>query len=120
DLYDYYKEGHAEEDFSARHGSDHGAAIAGGDGSGRDAIGQNTRHSGAPARFRFHADGLRYYALDPAQRKKSRPAFANSQFAGPGPRTRHGDHKSGAAKRLSRHARDFQRRFPERGEGEVD
>ena len=33
---------------------------------------------------------------------------------------RHGDHEPGAAERLSRHARDLERRVPQRGQGEAD
>ena len=42
------------------------------------------------------------------------------ELAGPGQAARHGDHEPGAAERLPRHARDLQRRLPERGPGEAD
>ena len=40
--------------------------------------------------------------------------------AGAGQAARHGDHEPGAAERLPRHARDLQRRLPERRPGEAD
>ncbi len=45
---------------------------------------------------------------------------ADAQPARAGQGARHGDHEPGTAERLSRHARDLQRRLPERGQGEAD
>ena len=47
-------------------------------------------------------------------------AVADAAVARAGRRSADGDHQPGAEERLSRHARDLERRVPERRQGEVD
>ena len=85
------------------------------------ALARHAGRSGAPPRLRLHADGLRPSPrwTPPGDGTLDR-AVADAAVARAGRRSAHGHHQPGAEERLPGHARDVQRRVPQRGQGEVD
>ena len=83
------------------------------------ALKKNGRKTGSPPRFRFHADGLRSIALDPAQRQNPGRAIADFALSRAGPRACDGANEYGAGQCLSRLACDFEFLVPERGQGQA-
>ena len=99
-----------------------GAAAARRHGSGPDRAGRHAGQSGAPPGLRLHPDGLEHRAVDSARREGTltelSPISAARSRRSSDQLTVH--HQPGAEERLSRHARDLERRLPERGHGEAD
>ena len=120
--HDHHQESSAAADVSARHGRHPGAAAARRDGSVADRAGRRRRRApcGASAsstcRWAAHIT-----QLDAARReRRARRAVAHAQPARAGEEARHRAQQHGAEERVSGHARDVERRVPERRQGEVD
>ncbi len=117
---DHHQESAAAPDVPAGHGRERRAAPPRCDGAVDDAAGADAGRAGPPPRVRLHADGLRPGALDAASRGAADRAVADAAVARCGEGSAHRHQQPRVEERLPRHARDLQRRLPERRQGEVD